>query len=108
MNVRNVLSVLLIVVFLGLFSCSPQEHLKVDSSENESEFTTDKPSREELLFLYQKNTDNALIELVRYSESEKEFILDLSIEDAKSIGITDEEYNNILKIVEKLNKCQTK
>lgn len=97
---------IMIVTLVSLYSCD--RRTSDPPPEPTPEVINPQTSREdEAIYQYQSTITNVIGALVRYSETEKAYYLDLSADDAKSIGFTDEEYNNALKFVVMLNNNTT-
>ena len=87
-------------MLLGVLSCNEdtmQPHPKVPTfGENTGDLPLDSND------IYYSQTDKN--RMLRYDYTQKKYILDLSEQDASSIGITTQMYKDAIKRVEEMNK----
>ena len=72
----------------------PPPHTNVKSAELD----------DEAVYRFQTDKNQMLNSMIRYDYTQKKYILDLSEQDASSIGITTQMYKDALKRVEEMNK----
>ena len=72
----------------------PPPHTNVKSAELD----------DEAVYRFQTDKNQMLNSMIRYDYTQKKYILDLSEQDASSIGITTQMYKDAIKRVEEMNK----
>lgn len=72
----------------------PPPHTNVKSAELD----------DEAVYRFQTDKNQMLNSMIRYDYTQKKYILDLSEQDARSIGVTTQMYKDAIKRVEEMNK----
>ena len=72
----------------------PLPHTNINSTEFDSE----------AVYRFQTDKYQMLNSMIRYDYTKKKYVLDISEQDARDIGITADMYKEALKRVEKMNK----
>lgn len=72
----------------------PPPHTNVKSAELD----------DEAVYRFQTDKNQMLNSMIRYDYTKKKYVLDISEQDASSIGITTQMYKDALKRVEEMNK----
>lgn len=102
MKTKNIIIVL--VLLFGTFSCKdevePQYPKGAGIQGNVENITLDN----EIIYRNQTDKNSMMNSLIRYNYTDKKYILDISEQDALSIGITSEIYERVQKRVEQMNK----
>ena len=73
----------------------PRPHTNIKSVELDSE----------AVYRFQTDKNQMLNSMIRYDYTKKKYVLDLSEQDARGIGITTGMYKDALKRVEEMNKA---
>lgn len=68
----------------------------------------DEMSDKEVIYHNQTNKNNMLGSLIRYDYNNNIYVLDISKEDAISLGITSDEFEQAKRSVEQMNKVSNK
>ena len=58
----------------------------------------------EAVYRFQTDKNQMLNSMIRYDYTKKKYVLDISEQDARSIGITTQMYKDAIKRVEEMNK----
>ena len=72
----------------------PPPHTNVKSAELDNE----------AVYRFQTDKDQMLNSMIRYDYTKKKYVLDISEQDARSIGVTTQMYKDAIKRVEEMNK----
>lgn len=72
----------------------PPPHTNVKSAELDNE----------AVYRFQTDKDQMLNSMIRYDYTKKKYVLDISEQDTRSIGITTQMYKDAIKRVEEMNK----
>ena len=72
----------------------PPPHTNVKSAELDNE----------AVYRFQTDKNQMLNSMIRYDYTKKKYVLDISEQDARSIGITTQMYKDAIKRVEEMNK----
>ncbi|OFQ14489.1 hypothetical protein HMPREF2955_12900 [Prevotella sp. HMSC073D09] len=72
----------------------PPPHTNVKSAELD----------DEAVYRFQTDKNQMLNSMIRYDYTKKKYVLDISEQDARSIGITTQMYKDAIKRVEEMNK----
>ena len=72
----------------------PPPHTNVKSAELD----------DEAVYRFQTDKNQMLNSLIRYDYTKKKYVLDISEQDARSIGVTTQMYKDAIKRVEEMNK----
>lgn len=72
----------------------PPPHTNVKSAELDNE----------AVYRFQTDKNQMLNSMIRYDYTKKKYVLDISEQDARSIGVTTQMYKDAIKRVEKMNK----
>ena len=72
----------------------PPPHTTVKSAELDNE----------AVYRFQTDKNQMLNSMIRYDYTKKKYVLDISEQDARSIGVTTQMYKDAIKRVEKMNK----
>lgn len=72
----------------------PPPHTNVKSAELD----------DEVVYRFQTDKNQMLNSMIRYDYTKKKYVLDISEQDARSIGVTTQMYKDAIKRVEKMNK----
>ena len=72
----------------------PPPHTNVKSAELDNE----------AVYRFQTDKNQMLNSMIRYDYTKKKYVLDISEQDARSIGVTTQMYKDAIKRVEEMNK----
>ena len=72
----------------------PPPHTNVKSAELD----------DEAVYRFQTDKNQMLNSMIRYDYTKKKYVLDISEQDARSIGVTTQMYKDAIKRVEEMNK----
>ena len=72
----------------------PLPHTNINSTEFDSE----------AVYRFQTDKYQMLNSMIRYDYTKKKYVLDISEQDARSIGVTTQMYKDAIKRVEEMNK----
>lgn len=72
----------------------PPPHTNVKSAELDNE----------AIYRFQTDKNQMLNSMIRYDYTKKKYVLDISEQDARSIGVTTQMYKDAIKRVEEMNK----
>lgn len=91
-------------ILLGALSCSKDTVQPHPKGPTFGENTGDLPLDSNDIYYSQTDKNRMLNSMIRYDNTQKKYILDLSEQDARSIGITTQMYKDAIKRVEEMNK----
>ena len=91
-------------ILLGVLSCNEETVQPPPKGPTFGENTADWPIDSNDIYYSQTDKNRMLNSMIRYDYTQKKYILDLSEQDASSIGITTQMYKDALKRVEEMNK----
>lgn len=96
-------TIIILAVFFGLPSCKDEIEPQYPREGGIQGNVKNEMLDNEVIYRSQTDKTNMVGGLIRYDYNEKEYILDISEEDALSIGITSEEYEQVQQRVEQMN-----
>lgn len=91
-------------ILLGVLSCNEDTMQPHPKGPTFGENTGDLPLDSNDIYYSQTDKNRMLNSMIRYDYTQKKYILDLSEQDASSIGITTQMYKDAIKRVEEMNK----
>ena len=89
---------------LGVLSCSEDTVQPHPKGPNFGENTGDLPLDSNDIYYSQTDKNRMLNSMIRYDYTKKKYVLDISEQDARSIGVTTQMYKDAIKRVEEMNK----
>ena len=97
-------TIIALSILLGVLSCNEDTVHPHPKGPTFGENTGDLPIDSNDIYYSQTDKNRMLNSMIRYDYTQKKYILDLSEQDASSIGITTQMYKDALKRVEEMNK----
>lgn len=101
MKTKN--TILILAVSFGLLSCKNEIEPQYPKEGSIQGNVKNEMLDNEVIYRNQTDKNNMIGGLIRYDYDEKKYILDISEQDARSLGITPEEYEQVQKRVEQMN-----
>lgn len=95
--------IIILAMSFGLLSCKDEIEPQHPGGGGIQENIKNEMLDNEVIYRNQTDKNNMIGGLIRYDYDEKKYILDISEQDALSLGITSEEHEQVQKRVEQMN-----
>lgn len=93
-----------LTAFLCAVSCKEETELQVPNPPPPHTNVKSAELDNEAVYRFQTDKNQMLNSMIRYDYTKKKYVLDISEQDARSIGITTQMYKDAIKRVEEMNK----
>ena len=93
-----------LTALLCAVSCKEETELQVPNPPPPHTNAKSAELDDEAVYRFQTDKNQMLNSMIRYDYTKKKYVLDISEQDARSIGITTQMYKDAIKRVEEMNK----
>ena len=93
-----------LTAFLCAVSCKEETELQVPNPPPPHTIVKSAELDNEAVYRFQTDKNQMLNSMIRYDYTKKKYVLDISEQDARSIGVTTQMYKDAIKRVEEMNK----
>ena len=93
-----------LTALLCAVSCKEETELQVPNPPPPHTNAKSAELDDEAVYRFQTDKNQMLNSMIRYDYTKKKYVLDISEQDARSIGVTTQMYKDAIKRVEEMNK----
>ena len=93
-----------LTALLCAVSCKEETELQVPNPPSPHTNVKSAELDDEAVYRFQTDKNQMLNSMIRYDYTKKKYVLDISEQDARSIGVTTQMYKDAIKRVEEMNK----